>query len=206
MNRFFLIGVETPGCPGSALESSRAASRPRAPLFFEPLPDCSARVSADRFSPRNAQARVSTDFFESAASLGEHQSRRSGRVPGRLPAGQPQGEIEPRQERAGIDPGLRRIGIAGRRLAEVEGLSHQDELPREREGLLRLGAQGPHGGDDVLEGGLDLGAVVPRIEELGAREDRADGRPQFAVGREEGVATRSTSAVGGTSATRRWQS
>ena len=84
------------------------------------------------------------------------------------------GEVHAIDERAGVDPRVGRVGVAGRRLREVQ---RHAERPRacatSRRGVGDVGAGRAQRADDELERRLHLGAARLGGEELGRGEDRA---------------------------------
>ena len=200
-----------PGCPGSAGDqrdtpcSPGVLRRGSCRRVLDPVLDGPARLP-DRSPPtRTRGERVRARLRVRRASPGDERST-SVRVPGSLLAASCEREVQPRDERSGVDPGRGGVRVAGRRLAEVERLAHLRELARDRKRVVRSRADRARGRDDVLERRLDLGAVVLRVEELGLVTTARTVSPQVAAGLEELFATRFTSAAGGSSATKRWQS
>ena len=91
-------------------------------------------------------------------------------------------EVHPGQERAGVDPGVGTIGVAGRRLAHVERHSEVAESGCERETAGRFGSGRSHGADDELERCFDLRPVRFGREEVRRGDDRPHDFANVAVG------------------------
>ncbi len=114
-------------------------------------------------------------------------------------------DVHARDERAGRDPRVRRVVVAGRRLAHVE--RHAELLQRLHAAARVASRRAPvvaHGADDEFERRLDLRVAAQRARRTPARS-RSCARPR--AGRRpcrvKRAAARSTSAVGGSSLTNR---
>ena len=104
-------------------------------------------------------------------------------------------EVHATEQRTGVHPGLRAVGIAGGRLRFVERLAELADFPGQREPTA-VGGIGSGTRDDAaverahraghhLQRRLDLGAVGVRRPELGRRDDRRQDRADVAVGSPE---------------------